>query len=389
MTSEKSGQTKGKRPVGPWTRIDSERERWVRPIGGDDSGDYAAEVRVNEREKPGTWWTLYRAEDTTDECAYALVESVEAGKRAVDSHLEAAGWTTATELDESSPQAQGKAIAEQMRAAAAERARTVIPRLKVGAWIQRGSGAYVVDSHGQEAGSVWPEGKSGEWAWYARRALPMSADEAAENPPVRCGTFRAHLVPEQQETVAEVKRAARVEALEETIAAWKRRVDDLKGEIRKARDILSGVDCEGDRLEDQASTAAVAIRSLREVNGAAWLTLKTVQVGGETLKERAFAVVQEVASLREQNERVQASTAPKAIEPSGPLSMVATRDRSGGWSVIDRAGPWKTIEVDECPSPPSFGLWLWSGKAEAERDEQVGGWDFIGEWTALPLPVLP
>ena len=96
MTSEKSGQTKGKRPVGPWTRIDSERERWVRPIGGDDSGDYAAEVRVNEREKPGTWWTLYRAEDTTDECAYALVESVEAGKRAVDSHLEAAGWTIGT-----------------------------------------------------------------------------------------------------------------------------------------------------------------------------------------------------------------------------------------------------------------------------------------------------
>lgn len=758
MTSEKSGQTKGKRPVGPWTRIDSERERWVRPIGGDDSGDYAAEVRVNEREKPGTWWTLYRAEDTTDECAYALVESVEAGKRAVDSHLEAAGWTIGTvttaapdghfttnetiEWDElSKPEAGLRAATNRDRwikmglnggryiepgfehsadrenyllnehdrlTEVIEGARQALDEAgapthtphgrllglggRVGAmferslaepvkpatrpkvaWIPRGEGAYVVDDRGQEVGGVWPEGKSGEWAWYARRALlpsasaldaatkdeaqaaclevlrtwadiegeqvralsvgevfaaasgpgesgslvgegstgplrkawnewcrlsaepirtdaqeaecrfwrclldeagietwdavpreeippcpgdidgqrvtdlrdptppapvaarprvsgwvkgsdnfwsvygatgaevasvwkategwclnvrraflppvedshlsseaaakeaalavlrtwadvegeqerrvdqdtagddyeapegeaaarhsgsldafstvlgivdrtkvppgmsaewlagaacvqstiieaiqrvsgglPMSADEAAENPPVRCGTFRAHLVPEQQETVAEVKRAARVEALEETIAAWKRRVDDLKGEIRKARDILSGVDCEGDRLEDQASTAAVAIRSLREVNGAAWLTLKTVQVGGETLKERAFAVVQEVASLREQNERVQASTAPKAIEPAGPLSLLVATD--GGFRVVlATGGPWDGWNPDEVEAPPSAGLWRWTGTATATPEREADN-IFIGEWTALPLPVLP
>lgn len=367
-----------------------------------------------------------------------------------------------------------------------------VTRPKVSGFHQRGAGGYVVDDHGQEVGGVWPEGKSGEWAWYARRALlpslsahdaatkdeaqaaclevlrtwadiegeqvqhvdtdtagadyeapkgeaeaarhagaldafstvlglvdrvalpagmtpscatgaqwmrvaeaiqrvsgglPMSADEAAENPPVRCGTFRAHLVPEQQETVAEVKRAARVEALEETIAAWKRRVDDLKGEIRKARDILSGVDCEGDRLEDQASTAAVAIRSLREANGAAWLTLETVQVGGETLKERAFAVVQEVASLREQNERVQASTAPKAIEPAGPLSLLVATD--GGFRVVlATGGPWDGWNPDEVEAPPSAGLWRWTGTATATPEREADN-IFIGEWTALPLPVLP
>jgi len=576
MTSEKSGQTKGKRPVGPWTRIDSERERWVRLIVGDSAGDHAALVSFGAGD---TWWRVYRADEPQRAHAEGDVDDIEAGKAAADSHLEAAGWTIGTvatsaadghfttnettEWDElSKPEAGLRAAINRDRwlkmglngaryfepgfAHSADRenyllneherltevingarqaldeagapthtphgrllglggrvgamferslAEPVKPatRPKVSGFHQRGAGGYVVDDHGQEVGGVWPEGKSGEWAWYARRALlpslsahdaatkdeaqaaclevlrtwadiegeqvqhvdtdtagadyeapkgeaeaarhagaldafstvlglvdrvalpagmtpscatgaqwmrvaeaiqrvsgglPMSADEAAENPPVRCGTFRAHLVPEQQETVAEVKRAARVEALEETIAAWKRRVDDLKGEIRKARDILSGVDCEGDRLEDQASNAAGEIRRLREANGSAWGILKRTGVGGDSLEERAAAAACTITELRESVKRWKAlageAPAPKAIEPAGPLSLVCAVGRAGDMMPLARGGAW----ADEAlPRQAEAGLWMWTGSASKGRES--GAWIFIGEWTALPLPVLP
>lgn len=83
-----------------------------------------------------------------------------------------------------------------------------------------------------------------------------------------------------------------------------------------------------------------------------------------------------------------AREAPKAIEPAGPLSLLVAVGMCAEQVDIAKGGPWGAI--DETPfAPGGPGLWMWSGRAEAERDEQVGGWDFTGEWTALPLPVLP
>lgn len=68
----------------------------------------------------------------------------------------------------------------------------------------------------------------------------------------------------------------------------------------------------------------------------------------------------------------------------GPLSFVCARDKFATVVELSRSGDWRRI--DEHPRPPSPGLWRWVGSAEIERDEQVGGWDFEGTWTALPVP---
>lgn len=147
---------------------------------------------------------------------------------------------------------------------------------------------------------------------------------------------------------------------------------DLAEAMESAGKTLATVGCTGDSLEEQAEEAAREIRRLREANGSAWGILTELR---ESVK-RWKALAGEAPT-------------PKAIEPAGPLSVVVAVGEAGHSVVLRRSGPWGSIDETPFPGADRKGLYLWTGKAEAERDEQVGGWDFIGEWTALPLPVLP
>jgi hypothetical protein len=130
--------------------------------------------------------------------------------------------------------------------------------------------------------------------------LPMSADECAEDPPIRCGTFDPEAV-----------RAARV-------ARARRARHATPGMVKCSHGVLLSVPC-GD------------------------------------------------------------------CDPVGAaLSLVVAFGSEGSPVILEATGPWEGIE--DRPSPPARGLWRWVGKAMREPDEQVGGHDFEGSWTALPVP---
>ena len=72
-----------------------------------------------------------------------------------------------------------------------------------------------------------------------------------------------------------------------------------------------------------------------------------------------------------------------AKAPAPPLSLVVAFGSEGAPVILEAAGPWEGIE--ERPAPPSRGLWRWLGKATREPLD-IGGHDFEGTWTALPVP---
>ena len=210
-----------------------------------------------------------------------------------------------------------------------------VTRPKVSGFHQRGAGGYVVDDHGQEAGAVWQCGDG--WGWQARRALlpSLSAHDAATK-------------DEAQAACLAVLRT------------WA----DVEGE-------------QGPRVLQEGGPGEV-VATTPAPDGAEVQDALPVQVVRITHSPSSDGPPPWWG----------AAAAPKAIEPAGPLSLLVAVGMCAEQVDIAKGGPWGAI--DETPfAPGGPGLWLWSGRAEAERDEQVGGWDFIGEWTALPLPVLP
>jgi hypothetical protein len=183
--------------------------------------------------------------------------------------------------------------------------------------------------------------------------LPMSVDEAAEDPPVRCGTFGAHLAPKAIEPAGPLS---------------------LVLAVSKNRDLIV--------LRRGGPWGAIDELPFPAGAGLwAWSGSAVDGAGGWSLEGEWTALPLPVLPAVE---------APKAQAPRRPgdLSLLAARDVFGSSFLISRAGSWGVIESDDCPNPPSAGVWRWNGTAEpAGEDGEEHHFD--GVWTLLPIDSDP
>jgi hypothetical protein len=188
--------------------------------------------------------------------------------------------------------------------------------------------------------------------------LPMSADECAEDPPIRCGTFDPEAVHAVR--VARARRARHA----------------TPSMVKCGHGVLLSQPCgDCDPEPVKAPQQGDTVHGLDLGTGADGKPIRAMYTGAIRGVDGATTAFRR---------GVTDATMPSKVPHAPPLSLVCARDKFATVVVVSRSGDWGRI--DEHPRPPSPGLWRWVGKAEAEPDEQVGGWNFEGTWTLLPVP---